>query len=257
MKTLQLLLLSAALFFSVLAIEVSASSNAQTVTIQKLIDNCPDGGTINVPPGLYHENLVISRSIAIKGSAAATTIVDGRKNGSVITIKVLRGKKVSLAGLTIRNGVADRGGGIYNTGDLTIKNCIISENSATNIGGGVYNVRGTIDIGKGGIISENSATYGGGVYNINDASSKTISAITLTGGTISKNTAKYDGGGVYNDHGAITLISGAITKNIAGYDGNKIIPGYNGGGIYNKGKEIDGNTSTVRDNINGDIFPYQ
>jgi nitrous oxidase accessory protein NosD len=54
-------------------------------TIQSAINDEPCD-TINVAAGTYTENVVIRRSVTIRGADEATTIVDGGGNGTVFGI---------------------------------------------------------------------------------------------------------------------------------------------------------------------------
>ena len=234
-RTLPFLLLSMALFFSTAAVGVSNADNICHVdindpdaynSIQDAIYACQDGGTIEVAPGEYKENLKIEKSITIKGIGDHKTIIDGQKNNKpVITIGNYPGTEkvvhVALTELTIRNGKSGIGGGILNDGDLTIEGCTISGNSADN-GGGIYNRKLQSITGSG--------------------------TITLIDGTISNNKAIHSGGGIYDNQGTITLNSGDITENTAGD---------NGGGIYDNQGTINGESSSsiVHDNTPDEVYP--
>lgn len=92
----------------------------------------------------------------------------------------------TVTGSTAQN----RGGGIYNLGDLTIKNSIISKNRANEgTGGGIVSARNlTIE---DSIIRNNFAVYaGGGVSN----DSQAVISNTL----IENNRSDGDGGGILN-----------------------------------------------------------
>lgn len=68
-------------------------------------------------------------SLTVAGSSAGTTIIDGGSKNTVVTIPNANAQ-VSLSKLTIRNGSAQLGGGINNSGALTITYSIISGNQA-------------------------------------------------------------------------------------------------------------------------------
>jgi hypothetical protein len=249
--------------------------------IQGAVNAAQSSDTINVAAGTYKENVVIDKSLTVKGAGCFDTKVDGNKLGSVFKIGTVNSNvDVILSGLGITGGSGSLvgsytyGGGIYNKGRATIKNCIIFANSAT-FGGGIYNA-GTATVSSS-TISGNSAIFGdgdgGGIDNYGTAtvSSSTISGnsaghygggiftygkATITGSTISGNSAGHYGSGIFTA-GTATITGSTISGNSAGYcgggiftDGTATITGSTisgnkateGGGIYNAG------TSTVSSN---------
>jgi len=143
------------------------------------------------------------------------------------------------------NSASDYGGGIYNeygTSTITITGSTISGNSAAD-GGGIYNEQGTATI-TGSIISSNSASnYGGGIYN--------GATLTITDSSISGNSAS-DGGGIYHWSGILTLNGGTISGNTATVsDGGGIYVGI--GGLTLNGGTISGNTAA---DYGGGIYIY-
>lgn len=161
----------------------------------------------------------------------------------MVTISPPTSNKVTLSGLTIRNGGNETGGsGIFNQGTLSVLNSIISGNSAPTgptSGGGVLST-GWLMINKS-TISGNTASVGGGV-------ACTSGIAFINNSTISSNLAETEGGGV----GAgcrITINNSTISRNAAA---NRFIT-TNGGGIYHFGgsanlvinnSTISGNTAT-------------
>jgi hypothetical protein len=201
-------------------------------TIGHAISLAHSGDSVKVASATYTENLTIGISLKVIGAGAATTIIDGGATNTVITVNSGR---VTLSALTIQNGYAKAGGGIYNAGTLIIKNTTISENhtmytfSGNHGGGGIYN-QGSVAINNS-TITQNTAAIGsfrtpggGGIYN--------LGSVTISNSTVSGNTSPI-AGGIYNQ--AELMITGsAISGNSAesGYNS-----GYNseGGGIYNSG----------------------
>jgi len=102
----------------------------------------------------------------------------------------------TLSGLTITKGVSTgaggEGGGIENSGVLTVSDCTLSGNSTNNDGGGIYSADLLTVLNCS--ISGNSASQGGGIsIGMND----TVGAGTLTvlNCTISDNSASDGRGG--------------------------------------------------------------
>lgn len=152
----------------------SDNSHAGTIavarygSIQEAVDAADGGETILVQPGIYKENVEIDKSVNVRGVPADKAIVDGSANqASVFTID--EGAEVTLSHLTITGGSGNptglgygEGGGIFNSGDLTIIDCVITDNQAGN-SGGILN-RGEMEI-IGSEITDNTAgvNYAGDV----------------------------------------------------------------------------------------------
>jgi len=193
-------------------------------TIQEGITAAINGDTVLVAAGTYTENVDFKgKAITVKGIAGAgNTIIDG---GRVIyglpVVQFISGETQDavLEGFTLthRAGTSPYGSGIYivNGSNPTIKNCIITENSA-DTGGGIYIsgasatiinsvITGNRAFGNGGGISTSfgpgttvinsiiagnrSGAYGGGIAAEGGVN------LTVLNSTISDNTAVHGGGG--------------------------------------------------------------
>ena len=201
----------------------------------------PGTAVIMVAPAIYVENLTIHRSLKIIGSDAATTIVDGNQAGSVFTISNAN-SHVYLSNLTIRNGSAQSGGGINNSGTLAIDKSTITGNSVAGIwGGGGINSSGNLTINNS-TISNNSGNYGGGILvqsgtatinksiitnNIvinnslgsgygggilNYCPFGALCSLTINDSTIANNNS-FEGGGIFNDYYASLIINNSTISN--------------------------------------------
>lgn len=176
------------------------------------------------------------------GSRGTVEIVNGTITGgteSGVKITGAEGSEILLKDLTItgnRNDTSGYGGGVSMGGkhggtvenaSLTIKDSVISGNTSTAQGGGVYAAvtDGSVSI-TDSTLSGNSATAQGGGISVSASGSTDV---TLSGNTILENTAGQDGGGIYlsrpeqSETAPDTTICGnTIQKN----------SGKNGGGIY-------------------------
>ncbi|MDH7476911.1 MAG: NosD domain-containing protein [Candidatus Bathyarchaeota archaeon] len=71
-------------------------------SIQEAINQANNGDVIFVSPGIYFENIVINKSVSLRGLNPETTIIDGGGLKNVVCI-VANGTEVS--GFTIKNGL--------------------------------------------------------------------------------------------------------------------------------------------------------
>jgi hypothetical protein len=202
--------------------------------IQSAVDAAWNGDTINSATGTYNENVVLDKSLTVNGAGQGKTTVNGNQKGSAFTIKP--NVDATLSGMTITNGKADLGGGIFNNGGtLNLNNVLITANSATYNGGGIENWGGMVNMNTGSTIDRNTAGNGAGIFN--DGAFK-VSIVNMQGGL----TANY-GSGIYNDHSTVNMNTGSlIARNTATYGGGI----ENWGGTVNmfKGSLIAGNKAT-------------
>jgi len=107
------------------------------------------------------------------------------------------------------------GGGIYNSGTLTVTNCTISGNSANGstgkgggVGGGIYSANGSADIGNSTLSGNRAEVHGGSIYGgtfdignsiLDGGSPENISTATVT--SHGYNVCSDDGGGLLNGPG--------------------------------------------------------
>jgi len=194
-----------------------------------------DGGDLNLTVPQVPSSLTV---ITINGAGAATTIIDAQQNDRVFNVAV--GRTARISGVSIINGLtvtALGGGGIYNAGDLTVNDCILSGNiAAAADGGGILN-EGAFSATRV-TFSVNTATngHGGGIASHGDS-------VTLTNSVLSGNLAAGDGGGIFMGSGSLTLNHSSLGDNIASSG--------RGGGIFTNGSTTI-SYSTVSDNTAGD-----
>ena len=138
----------------------------------------------------------------------------------------------TLSGTVVISGnTAKYGGGVYinryaDEDAFTMTGGSITDNTADECGGGVYNYDGTFNL-NGGSITANRAKEGGGVFLLSSDGS-----FKMTGGSIAENTATVDGGGVYNNNAAFTMEGGSIADNTVVRD-SSVADSSHGGGVYN------------------------
>ena len=144
---------------------------------------------------------------------------------------------VAISDVTIRHGnIANaNGGGILNQGiraNLTLSNSTVSGNTAISLPGGPFPVGNGGGIHNSGTLTMTSSTVSGNAVSGNPARGGGISNeagghVTLSNSTVSGNTASR-GGGIANYGGTLALNSSTISDNTAGV----------GGGIINANVEI-------------------
>jgi hypothetical protein len=225
-------------------------------SLRQAILDTPAGGTVDFDPALTGTitlttgELAIDHSLTIDGPGADVITVSGNHASRVFNI-IASAASVAISGLAIADGRPQaNGGGIYNSGALSVTDCTLMGNTVDQVnggaGGGIYNV-GTLTVANA-ILSGNSAQgtgglvptigVGGGIYN--------SGTLTVTGSTLSGNSAQGSGftspamgsgGGLYN-LGTLTVTHSTLSGNSA--SGNIES---SGGGIYNSG------TLTVSESI--------
>gem|GEM_PF-1336565 len=174
-------------------------------SIQQVIDAAGPGGTVKLVDGVYKGTATIDKSVNIVGSGTGGTSIDGGRQGSVFTIgKTNPDIDVGLCLIGIRGGSSEYGGSINNFGRLTLDDILITGNTASNSGGGIFN-HGSMFC-TAALISNNAAKLGGGIFN--DAGSGLI----LETVNITSNTAEIRGGGILNK-GKMNFMGGIVWRN--------------------------------------------
>jgi hypothetical protein len=196
--------------------------------------------TITVPAGTYRLTLAstlgdlsITDGLTLSGVGADAVTVDALGVSRVFEVSL--SAPVTLSGLTITGGkVVGHGGGILNTGNLTLRDCAIDGNTATGMDGGSAAAGGQPH--DPGTVSG----LGGGIYS--------NGALTVVNCTLSHNKAMGGngasapqggggggggglGGGVFNDGGSVEVLNSTLFGNLAlGGNGGDAGDGSNGQG---------------------------
>jgi len=222
-------LLASAVFSAVpafaAAITVTNQADSGPGSLRDAIAAAAPGDTINfsltLPATitLTSGELLISKNLTISGPGASNLAISGMNASRVFEIG--SGFTVAISGLTIQNGSADTGGGIFNVGTLMLSNSTVSSNSVSGNGGGIYN-NGTLTM-TNSTLSGNSAGVGGGIYTYG-------ATVTLSNSTLSGNSASYyGGGGIFVYNGSATSKNTIWANNSLGNCGypGMISQGYN------------------------------
>ncbi len=170
-------------------------------TIAKGVSYVYPGGTVYVASGTYDENSIyVDTSMTITGSSEQNTIINGDNTGTIFYVG--SGVNLVINNATLTDGQNYNGGAIYNDGTVTINNCTLNYNTATNNGGAIYNDANGMTTITGCSLINNYAVDGGAIYNNNN--------LNVVNSQLIDNHASNNGGAVYND---VDTSSSAINFN--------------------------------------------
>ena len=150
--------------------------------LQNAIDTASYDDTI-VIYGTCYGNFTIDGSsigqLTLQGGSSGATL-NGRGSGSVL--QIIDSADVTIRNLTITNGNASEGGGLYmgSATSLTMSNSTVKGNRA-DLGGGIYAVSSFFLELTGVTVTRNTATYQGGGIQVYDTS------LEMTASTVSLN----------------------------------------------------------------------
>lgn len=220
---------------------VRADGTGDAPTIQAAIDLAATGDSVMLDPGTYvgAGNRDISyhgKGVTVMSSAGRdVTIIDCQGLGRGFIFNTNEPYSALLQDLTIENGSATQGGGIYvsNLAHTLVQHCVIRACHATR-GGGIYCGDQSANTIRDNLIEGNTASYGGGI------SDDQFCFSFFENNTIQDNTATIEGGGFYseNDTGDTFLTDNVI-------DGNSAPKG---GGIAARGFFLDVSGGRITDN---------
>lgn len=144
-------------------------------TIQRAVDVASHGDSIIVAPGVYHEavnflskDIILGSYFLLDGDTShiSQTIIDGSGVERPVDIYSLIDPPAELAGFTLRNGLANGGGGLrirYSSHpwvhDLVIEDC-----ESTSNGGGVYLSNTSLPLFENVVIRNCDGSGGGAAY---------------------------------------------------------------------------------------------
>jgi hypothetical protein len=217
-----------------------------------------------VPAGANDEttgDLNITAAMTIVGAGIGATIIDGNATDRILKIQVAAGA-ATISGVTMRNGVATEGAGIYiDSGALILSNSAITGCNAS-YGGGIFSGFGSTVTLSGVALSDNTASQsGGGMFSV-DTGSATINDSVVSNNTagvggglllgaattvvnrsaVAGNRAQFDGGGI--DFGGASAQTALVANSTI--NGNRA--GVDGGGIHSFNTLVTIQNSTVSAN---------
>jgi parallel beta-helix repeat protein len=122
-----------------------------------------EGDTILVKPGTYQENIVITKPVSLISQNKNPTIIDGAKNGTVLSIAC---DNVTVTGFTLQNG------GNFSTGTgegillHNAHNCSLIGNTVTNSYNGIVLNDSFNNVFRNNTMSDNKFNFGVSASNI-------------------------------------------------------------------------------------------
>jgi hypothetical protein len=149
---------------------VDAAGGADATTIQAGINLSSSGDVVIVAPGTYsgvgNRNInFLGRNITVMSqSGPQQTIVDCQGLGLGFQFLSNETTAAVLDGFTIKNGSANKGGGVLiDTASPTIRYCVITNCNVTGVGGGISVKKGDPDIYNCTLDGNGAALGGGGI----------------------------------------------------------------------------------------------
>lgn len=169
----------------------SVAAVANVPNVQTAINDSTNLATIRICAGTYTGSINLGKSLTLIGQESIWDVLNGTvlhvALGSNSSVEFLEGidQAVTLLTLTMSGGNSVSSGGIALDGTpaLTMTNCLVVRNRATNQGAGLFNEAGTVTLNNCQIV-QNITEFG-------------------------------QGGGIYDEQGSITLNDCTVTDNSA------------------------------------------
>jgi CSLREA domain-containing protein len=205
-------------------------------------DNNSDGGGIGTANGVtIVDNCTFSGNEALAGGAGGAAYVGTFRNSQFTNNTANEGGAVyggNIENCYFENNTGGYGGAVSSNG--RVRNSVFINNNGT-WGGAIYSAIGSLRV-EDSLISGNTATSrGGGLYFNNTFRSVVINSL------IADNNAP-SGGGIYSEQGAVNVNNSTIIGNNGGSEGGGILNGMNGQ-FYIYSSTIYNNSATSGRNI--------
>jgi hypothetical protein len=188
---------------------INLPAGTYLLTIPPAGSNDDESGDLTIGRGLVHNNLTIA------GDSSTTTIIDGNALDRIFDVGFFC--TATLTNLTVQNGKGALGGGLSNSGQVTLTNDIFTKNAAGQGAGIINSGTGTVNISDC-IIENNTASQAGGILN--------GGTMTIADSIITANMAA-QGGGILNS-GQLTMTGTTLSSNMT-----TAVVG-EGGGLFNQ-----------------------
>jgi len=176
-------------------------------------------GVLTVSDNHRHFAIEHGSHLVLDGDITLTRAANYIARGGGIVVR--RGTFTLYDG-QISDNYARWGGGVFlNLGNVNLNGGSVRNNYAM-FGGGVYALGGHVTI-SGTNINSNHAERGGGIYIGTQLGEQNLPVLTMRGGVISDNFATFTGGGIFSSISNVFLERGVISGNIASGHGGVYI----------------------------------
>ena len=190
-------------------IQAATDSDLTTIDFAPGISDIVLGGT----------ELTIDSKVTIDGPGVELLTIDGDNASRVFNVS--SGVSAELNDLTITGGSStSNGGGIYNSGDLTLDRVVVVDNHSGGSGGGLYSVEGSSVQIDASTFEANTAIHAGGA-RINTAGSgdSSVTNSTFVGNRAENGTTTSSGGALYvwggTNSGTVKIVGSTFSGNSA------------------------------------------
>ncbi|MFH1120848.1 MAG: pectinesterase family protein [Bacteroidota bacterium] len=159
---------------------VDQNGAGQYSSIQAAINVANTSDTVRVWPGIYQEQITMSKNITLQGSGFENTVITGTFNPTItisygqiswFRISSLSGDGISMSGGTVKNCIVNNCancGISSNSGNGNVINCILNNNGQIGISQchGIINVTNCIAINNGSYGFRRGDQYCSGAINL-------------------------------------------------------------------------------------------
>jgi hypothetical protein len=166
-------------------------------------------------------DLNVRADMTIVGAGALVTTIDANRVITNARALHLAAATMTITGVTIRNGGAGQGGGLYLGGVAFIADCVITGNQASS-GGGLYQAAGQATIARTTINGNRASQFGGGITSAGESMQIYDSAVTSNEAGLSIQAQGYGGGGIFAG-ATLTAIHNVTISGNRGYDAGGIM----------------------------------
>jgi parallel beta-helix repeat protein len=226
-------------------IYVDKSGDSDYTNIQDAIDSANESDTIYVYAGDYYENIIINKSINLKGAGFGYTYIFG--DSSDHTIKILS-DEVEISGFYIQNERVS-----YSCIFLkSISDCIIRNNIISKSGNGIYIINSKENIIDNNLIEKNNI----GIYlsnsDINYIKSNVIKNNNANGILIN---SESNSNIIYLNHFSNNIVNNARDLNSNNWNRNAYGNFWDDYNDYDNNKDGIGDNPYVIDSNSKDYYP--